>query len=104
MLRIKELRHERALTQQQLADRVGTTHATIQRLESGNRGVDEKWVRRIARAFNVHPGELFEPISQDVYTDHEYEVLTLWRKMPEDARESYLQLARNLAREHEPAR
>lgn len=61
--RIKILREERDWTQEALAERINTTHSTIQRLESGKRELKEKWVRLLSKAFNCHPGELFEPIT-----------------------------------------
>lgn len=56
--RIREIRKRRRLTLQALADRVGTTAQTIQRLETDNMMVSIDWLRRIGVALDLAPGEL----------------------------------------------
>lgn len=56
--RIRELRKRRGLTLQQLADMIGTTAQTVQRLETANMTVSTDWLERFANAFGVHPAEL----------------------------------------------
>jgi transcriptional regulator with XRE-family HTH domain len=51
--RIREFRKLRNMTLQQLAQRVGTTPQTIQRLETENMTVSLDWLQRIADAFGV---------------------------------------------------
>lgn len=62
MNRIKELRVARGLTQAQLAEVVGTTDATIQRLESGRRQLTERWATQISTVLGVDVSELFGSI------------------------------------------
>jgi transcriptional regulator with XRE-family HTH domain len=62
MNRIKELRESRGLTLAQLADRVGTSHATIQRLESGKMRLNQDWIDKISAALNVQLSEIFGEI------------------------------------------
>lgn len=62
MNRIKELRLERRLTIEELAELVGTTGATIQRLETGARQLTEKWARRLSTTLNVQVAEIFGSI------------------------------------------
>ena len=57
-LRVRELRKERGWTLQQLADRIGTTAQTVQRLETKNMTVSTDWLERFGRAFSVDPIEL----------------------------------------------
>lgn len=59
MNRIKELRLERHLTQADLAEMTETTDATIQRLETGQRQLTEKWAVKIASAMSVDVVEVF---------------------------------------------
>lgn len=59
MNRIRELRQEKGLTIEALAELVGTTGATIQRLETGNRQLTEKWINKIAKCLDVQVAELF---------------------------------------------
>jgi transcriptional regulator with XRE-family HTH domain len=42
------------LTQQQLADRVGTSHSVISRIESGQYPTSVTTLRRLADAFGTH--------------------------------------------------
>ncbi len=42
------------LTQQQLAERVGTTHSVISRIESGQHPISVTTLRRLAAAFDTH--------------------------------------------------
>jgi len=60
--RLKMLREARGLTQEALGELIGMTHTAIQRLESGNRGLTEERVWQLAKALDVHPGELFAPL------------------------------------------
>lgn len=59
MNRIKQLREERGLTLAQLAEVVGTSHATIQRLEKTKMQLTQGWAERIARALEVPIAEIF---------------------------------------------
>lgn len=59
MNRIKELRLARNLTQAQLAEMVGTTDATIQRLETGRRQLTERWAAQISTVLGVDVTEVF---------------------------------------------
>ena len=56
--RIRELRKRRSLTLQQLANLVGTTPQTVQRLETANMTVSMEWLGRFADAFGVRPSDL----------------------------------------------
>jgi transcriptional regulator with XRE-family HTH domain len=56
--RIKELREQRGLTLQQVADAAGTSLQQIQRLENGHRRLTDEWMRRIAPVLGVHPAAL----------------------------------------------
>ena len=57
--RIKQLRKETKLTQEQLAEIVGTDSRTVRRWESGESGPEFNKLERIAQAFHVPVIELF---------------------------------------------
>lgn len=59
--RIRELRKQRKLSMQVLADRIGTSNQQIYRLEKGLRQLTQKWMLRIASGMNVDPRELISP-------------------------------------------
>jgi transcriptional regulator with XRE-family HTH domain len=63
---IRAIRKQRGLTLQQLADAVGTTPQTIQRLETGNMSVSVDWLERIAGALGLAPADLLGPATVPV--------------------------------------
>ena len=55
---LREWREFRLLTQQQLADRLDTTAATISRIESGKRDYTGAFLLAAAYVLNCNPGDL----------------------------------------------
>ena len=86
--RIRELREGRDWSQQDLADRVGTTQQQIGRLEGERRRLTQDWMERIARALEVRPSDLFTPEDSDEIGESELSLI-------ED--ESFAPIARSLA-------
>jgi transcriptional regulator with XRE-family HTH domain len=58
--RMRELRTAYGWSTQELANRVGTTHATISRLESGKQQLTQEWILRFAQVFGVRAGDIIE--------------------------------------------
>jgi DNA-binding XRE family transcriptional regulator len=58
-------RTEQGLTQEQLAERVGTSHSAISRLESGQHSASFETLRRVAHALGHGVRITFEPLSDD---------------------------------------
>lgn len=64
--RVAELRAERALTQQDLADAFGLSPKRIRQMESGTRSPSIRTLCNVARVFNVEIAALFEiPASRE---------------------------------------
>jgi len=61
--RIREIRERLYLTQEQLAERVGTTAQQISRLEKGQRGLDVPWMLKIAAALGERPAALIDQVA-----------------------------------------
>lgn len=57
--KIKEFRVRRGMTQQDLAELMGTTKQTIGRYENGNRGVDQDKIFKLAEIFNCSIDDFF---------------------------------------------
>lgn len=55
---LREWRENRGLTQQQLADRLDTTAATVSRIESGKRDYTGDFLWACAYALNCHASDL----------------------------------------------
>jgi transcriptional regulator with XRE-family HTH domain len=56
--RLKEIRTKRKLSQQQLADLVGTSNPQIGRLENGQRKLTREWAERLASSLNCTAAEI----------------------------------------------
>ena len=56
--KIRELRDEKLLTSQQLADLAGVSRDVIYRLENEKSGAHQTSIKRIARVLGVDPKEL----------------------------------------------
>ena len=56
--RLRELRKQRGMTLHQLAELIGTTPQTVQRLETATMRVSTDWLERFAKAFGVSPQDL----------------------------------------------
>lgn len=63
---LRAWREYRKLTQEQLADAVETTGAVISLLESGDRQLSSKWLRRLAVPLTTRPGFLLDFDPNDV--------------------------------------
>lgn len=76
-------REHRRLTQEQLGEKVGTTGAVISLLESGDRALSPKWLRRIAPVLGISIGWLLEHHPDRLPTD----ILDMWADVPEERRQ-----------------
>jgi transcriptional regulator with XRE-family HTH domain len=79
---LRAWREYRHMTQAQLAEAVDTTGAVISLLESGQRGLSDKWLRKLAPVLDARPGHLLEIDPNDVSGD----VLEIWAEIPEESR------------------
>jgi putative transcriptional regulator len=60
-VKLRELREERGLTQEELSDRAGVRQAAISAIETGARQrIDLDILDRLCSALDVEPGELLE--------------------------------------------
>jgi transcriptional regulator with XRE-family HTH domain len=80
---LRAWREHRGLTQARLAEAVGTTGAVISLLESGERGLSDKWLRKLAPVLRTRPGHLLEVDPEDVDDD----IDEIWLSIPEERRE-----------------
>jgi transcriptional regulator with XRE-family HTH domain len=58
--KLRAFRERRFLTQQQLADRAGTSKANISRLESGAQNARMSTIVRLAQVLGIEPEELVD--------------------------------------------
>ncbi|MFC5372956.1 helix-turn-helix domain-containing protein [Brevundimonas faecalis] len=84
----------RHLTQAELAEKVDTTKAVISNLETGARGLSDKWLRRLAPALGTSPGMLLDHDPNDLPTD----VLETWAAIPEESKAQALRVLESFRR------
>lgn len=88
--RIRELREGLGLSQERLAERVGTSGQQISRLENGERRLTQGWMRRVSAAIGCAPTDLLpEADRQVVARDHTDDLdqgvsKALWLRIYED--------------------
>jgi transcriptional regulator with XRE-family HTH domain len=58
--KLRAARERRFMTQQQLADKAGTSKANISRLESGEQNARMSTIVRLAAALDIQPEDLVE--------------------------------------------
>jgi transcriptional regulator with XRE-family HTH domain len=83
---LRAWREYRGLTQAKLAEAVDTTGAVISLLEAGERGLSDKWLRRLAPVLGTTPGNLLDMDPHDV--DHDiFEIInSMSKEMQEQAK------------------
>ena len=91
---LRAWREFRELTQEQLAEKVGTTAAVISLLESGKRGLSLKWLLRFSGPLQATPGFILDHQPEDLPT----EVLDVWAAIPEDMHDQALEILRTFSR------
>jgi transcriptional regulator with XRE-family HTH domain len=57
---LRRLRHARNMTLQAVADKIGTTAQTVQRLETANMVMTLEWLDKLCWAYRIDPAVLFE--------------------------------------------
>lgn len=91
---LRQWRMFRKLTQEQLAEMVSTNANMIQYLETGERGLSAKWLRRLAPALGTTPGMLLDHDPQQLDSD----VIDIWAHADERERRQLSEIAKTLVR------
>jgi transcriptional regulator with XRE-family HTH domain len=96
--RIKQLRKERNLSQQQLARLIGVSQGCIGNWESGHRSVPTgKNLAAIAHAFNIDVETLLNRVSHEsIFSIQESQLLATFRELTPDLRETAIRLVKAL--------
>ena len=93
---LKAWRDYRGLTQEDLAAKVvpTTTATMISMLETGDRGLSAKWLRRLGDALNISPGHLLDHDPTNLPTD----ILEIWMNADPSQRRQLAEVAKALVR------
>lgn len=92
---LREWRTFRKLTQQQLAEAVGTNSNMIQYLETGERGLSAKWLRRLAPALDTTPGMILDHDPHELDSD----ILEIWATASNREKRQIKDVAKALVRD-----
>jgi len=89
--RLAEIRHQRNLSQNEVAERAGVDPQTIQRAETGRVSLSVGRLRKISTVvLGVPLSTLFEgvgsPVPEPGWSTDEVAVVSLWRRIPDDRR------------------
>lgn len=85
---LKAWREFREMSQEALAEKLGTTASMISMLETEQRGLSAKWLRRLAPALRTTPGHLLDLDPAEVDSD----VLEIWASIDERDRDKARQV------------
>lgn len=91
---LKAWREFRELTQEALATKVGTTGTVISMLETGDRGLSAKWLRKLAPALRITPGHLLDHDPNDIPTD----ILEIWMDADPQQQRQLVDVAKAIVR------
>jgi transcriptional regulator with XRE-family HTH domain len=91
---LKAWRDYRKLTQAELAAEVGTNANMIGYLESGERGLSAKWLRKLADALKITPGHLLDHNPNDLPSD----ILEIWMNADPTVQRQIAEVAKALVR------
>jgi transcriptional regulator with XRE-family HTH domain len=84
----------RKLTQEQLAELVGTNANMIGYLEAGERGLSAKWLRKLAPALETTPGMILDHDPNDLDSD----VIDIWARADVRQKSQISEIAKTITR------
>ncbi len=89
---LRAWREHREMSQEKLAELVGTAGNVISLLESGQRALSDKWINRLAPALGTKPGHLrnFDP--ENASDD----ILEIWADIPDERKPGARQILESL--------
>ena len=91
---LREWRQFRGMTQQQLAEAVGTNANMIQYLENGERGLSAKWLRKLAPALDTTAGMILDHDPNDLDSD----VVEIWATASNRVRRQIIDVTKALVK------
>ena len=91
---LREWRKHAGLTQEQLAEAIGTSKSQISELERYNLQLSPKWLRRLAPVLKVQPGHILDHDPEDLDTD----IIDIWTRIPERDRVQAARVLRSFTR------
>jgi transcriptional regulator with XRE-family HTH domain len=91
---LRAWREFRGLSQEELAEKAGTSHQVIGYLERGRTQLSAKWLRKLAPALDTTPGMLLDHDPTMLSAD----VIDIWTHATEREKRQIADIARTLVR------
>ena len=91
---LRAWRKFRKMTQQELADRVGTAKSVISDLERGVVQLNDKWLRKLAPVLETQPGHLLDYDPEELDTD----IIDIWSHIDQRDRDQAVRVLRSFVR------
>jgi transcriptional regulator with XRE-family HTH domain len=82
------------MTQQELADALGTAKSVISDLERGVVQLSDKWLRRLAPVLKTQPGHILDHDPADLDND----IIDIWAHIPDRDKEQAARVLRSFVR------
>lgn len=89
---LRQWREKAGLSQEELADRVGTTKSVVSLLENEKRPLSSKWLRKFADALGTTPGRILDIDPAEANA----EVLDIWDHIKTEDRQRAIRVLRSL--------
>lgn len=86
---IRAWRLYRGMNQEQLADAIGVTTASLSRIETGKQPYNQRQIELIAKALNCKEGDL---LSKDPTEEEEADIVDIWDHIPAGNRQQARQI------------
>lgn len=100
---IERIRNDHGWSQDELADKCGTTKSNISRIEKNKQWPREDLLEKICDTLGLKLYQLFAlaenvdlPVLIPEYNKDEHELINAWRCMDNDLRDQYLVLAKSI--------
>lgn len=103
--KIRQLRKERKLTQNELAARIGVQQSDLSRMEKGEYRVSLDTLFRILAEFDMGVGEFFDEVANTSFSPHDLSLVRHFRALSEDDQhevKEFIDFKRSRARHSAP--
>lgn len=89
---LRQWREKAKLSQEELAEKVGTTKSVVSLLENEKRPLSSKWLRKFAEALGTTPGRILDVNPEEANAD----VLDIWDHIRAKDRPTAIRVLRSL--------
>lgn len=101
--RISEIREKRGIAQRRLAQLIGVTPPTMEKLENRKQGLTYSYMQRMAEALDVHPAEFMLETPRPFPSVAELQLLARYRGLTPESRQAVTHIIETMAEPTPPA-